>query len=289
MIARFAVDFDGTLVEDDKYPLIGEWLPGATEFLQALERIGRVVIYTCRTAPAHHLTEEPRRQEDVDDEIARIRDVLREQDFGHLEIWTKPYKPPAAAYIDNKAVLADRDFGAMLERVLDLLAPISVRDGDKTYRYESEIEVDDDYDDITAFIQDMGTCEDCPYPEGCDLHEGCEKEQGCDVAPIDWSIVRHPSSQRFHEILRELGELHDQKSIGYGTATDPLANVRASTDWGIPAWQGAMLRLGDKLKRLQAYAQKGSLPFEPAEDAFRDAAVYAVIGLVLFEQEAART
>lgn len=101
----------------------------------------------------------------------------------------------------------------------------------------------------------------------------------------EYSGRRHPSSVRFHKILKELGELHDQKSVGYGTDEDPLANVRASAEWGMPAWVGAMVRLGDKLKRLQAYAQKGELPFEAVEDAFRDAAVYAVIGLVLFEQE----
>jgi hypothetical protein len=99
---------------------------------------------------------------------------------------------------------------------------------------------------------------------------------------------RHPSSARFHEILQELGDLHDAKSVGYGTDDDPLANCRASEKWGVPGWQGTMIRASDKVQRLQAYAQKGDLPFESIEDAFRDLAVYAVIALVLFEQERGR-
>lgn len=98
-------------------------------------------------------------------------------------------------------------------------------------------------------------------------------------------IPRHPSSERFHEILGELGDMHDEKSEGYGTDEDPLANVRASAHWGMPAWIGGMLRGHDKIIRLQNYARKGELPFEAVEDAFKDLAVYVIIALVLFEQE----
>lgn len=98
---------------------------------------------------------------------------------------------------------------------------------------------------------------------------------------------RHPSSDRFHEILRGLAELHDLKSQDYGSDADPFANVRASGEWGIPEWVGAMVRATDKVRRLQAFAQKGSLANESAEDAFRDMAVYAVIALVLYEEQSA--
>lgn len=90
---------------------------------------------------------------------------------------------------------------------------------------------------------------------------------------------------RFHEILEELGKLHDEKQKGYGTEDDPLANCRAGTEWGIPAWVGTMIRARDKLIRLQTYAKKGKLPFENVEDAFRDLAVYTIIALILFEEE----
>ena len=66
-------------------------------------------------------------------------------------------------------------------------------------------------------------------------------------------------SARFHEILKELGELHDKKQEDYGTDADPFANVRGSLDWGIDPWVGAMVRATDKLKRLQKFARVGSL------------------------------
>ena len=91
-------------------------------------------------------------------------------------------------------------------------------------------------------------------------------------------------SARFHEILRELGELHDLKQQDYGTEEDPFANVRGSSEWGIVPWQGAMIRATDKVKRLQKYARVGKLANESVEDGFRDLAVYAIIALVLFEE-----
>jgi len=96
---------------------------------------------------------------------------------------------------------------------------------------------------------------------------------------------RHPLSQRFHEILKQLGGLHDKKQQDYGRDNDPFANVRSTQDWGQPAWVGAMIRAQDKLKRLQAYAAKGTLANEGVEDSFLDLAVYSIIGLVLWEEE----
>lgn len=96
---------------------------------------------------------------------------------------------------------------------------------------------------------------------------------------------RHPSSKRFHEILVELGKLHDAKSQDYGTNKDPFNNVRGSEDWGVPGWVGAGIRLNDKVRRLQAFSKKGSLKNESVEDSLRDIAVYAIIALVLLEQD----
>ena len=78
---------------------------------------------------------------------------------------------------------------------------------------------------------------------------------------------------RFHALLSEIGALHDRKQADYGTDTDPFANVRGSTDWGVPQWIGCMIRATDKVKRLQKYARTGSLTNESAEDAFMDLAV----------------
>lgn len=90
---------------------------------------------------------------------------------------------------------------------------------------------------------------------------------------------------RFHAILKEMGDLHDERQQGYGTKNDPLANVRASEAWGIPAWMGAMIRGCDKIRRLQTYAETGHLNGEKVEDAFLDLANYAVIALVLWREQ----
>lgn len=97
-------------------------------------------------------------------------------------------------------------------------------------------------------------------------------------------LKRHPSSERFHEVLRSLAALHDRKSLDYGRDDDPFANVRASSEWGVPEWVGAMVRATDKVRRLQTFARRGSLANESAKDAFLDLAVYAVIALVLYEE-----
>ncbi len=98
-------------------------------------------------------------------------------------------------------------------------------------------------------------------------------------------MKRHPKSEEFHGILKEVGAMHDKKQKDYGTDEDPFANVRASQDFGIPAWIGCMVRANDKMRRLQTAAIKGELANESAEDAFMDMAVYAIIGLILYKEE----
>lgn len=105
--------------------------------------------------------------------------------------------------------------------------------------------------------------------------------------PPSGSLVtpRHPLSQRFHDILAEMGRLHDKKQADYGRDKDPFANVNGSKEWGIRPWVGAMLRANDKIKRLQKFAQTGQLANEGARDSFIDLAVYSIIGCVLWEVE----
>lgn len=97
-------------------------------------------------------------------------------------------------------------------------------------------------------------------------------------------MPRHPKSERFHAILKELGDLHDKKQQDYGRSDDPFANIRASLDWGIPPHVGALLRMNDKVRRLQSWIVNGTLANEGAEDSMRDIAVYAIIALVLHEE-----
>lgn len=96
---------------------------------------------------------------------------------------------------------------------------------------------------------------------------------------------RHPSSQRFHDILRELGELHDRKQADYGTPTDPFANIRASMEYGISPVLGAILRANDKVSRIKTWIKKGSLANESIRDSLKDNAVYNIIAHVLLDEQ----
>lgn len=95
---------------------------------------------------------------------------------------------------------------------------------------------------------------------------------------------RHPASVKFHEFCDQMKELHDKKQEDYGKENDPFANVRAAEEWGQQAWVGAMIRASDKMRRLQKVAQGGTLANEGVEDSFMDLAVYAIIGLVLYQE-----
>lgn len=102
-----------------------------------------------------------------------------------------------------------------------------------------------------------------------------------------WSVLMNRGSEFFHEELEQLGLLHDKKQQDYGTNEDPFANVRASEEFGVPAWQGCLIRMNDKVSRLKTFCKKGTLSNEGVEDSLRDLAVYSLIALVLFREGAA--
>ena len=98
-------------------------------------------------------------------------------------------------------------------------------------------------------------------------------------------IPRHPLSQRFHELLKEIGELHDKKQKDYGTADDPFANVRGATEFGLPAAMGAFIAMSDIMTRIKSWCKNGSVENDTIEDSLKDMAVYSLIAYVLLEEE----
>lgn len=103
------------------------------------------------------------------------------------------------------------------------------------------------------------------------------------MSPVE--VGRHPLATRFHELLKEIGELHDKKQKDYGIATDPYANVRGATEFGLPAPMGSFIAMSDIMSRIKSFCQNGSLENEPLENALKDMAVYSLIALVLYEEE----
>lgn len=90
---------------------------------------------------------------------------------------------------------------------------------------------------------------------------------------------------RFHALLAEMGELHARKARDYGANQDPLANLRRSAVFGIPPWKATLVRMGDKVQRLQAYCVNGSLANEGVEDTLMDLAAYSLLALILHREE----
>jgi len=101
---------------------------------------------------------------------------------------------------------------------------------------------------------------------------------------------RHPESQAFKDTLDAMLLLHDRKQKDYGTKESPFSNVRASEDFGIPAWIGCAIRTNDKFRRLMTATNqwldygKVNLSNESLEDAWLDAAVYCVIGYLMTQE-----
>jgi hypothetical protein len=91
----------------------------------------------------------------------------------------------------------------------------------------------------------------------------------------------HPTSRAFYELCDQLKETHRLKSSDYGSADDPLANIRNGAKFvGIEPWRAAMVRLSDKVTRLETYCRTGSLTFEGVEDTLVDLASYALLTLL---------
>lgn len=91
--------------------------------------------------------------------------------------------------------------------------------------------------------------------------------------------------KRFHDKLEAIAILHSEKQHDYGETVDPFANINASSEFGIPPWLGAMMRLNDKVQRIKTFAKSGTLKNEPVIDSFRDIAIYALISWILYEDE----
>lgn len=132
---------------------------------------------------------------------------------------------------------------------------------------------------------------DLPPEYDYKVHQESTIQKDHDLLKCSYETVESVSSggdPRFHQLLKEMGELHSKKSADYGQAQDPFANVRAAREFGIPPWLGAVLRMNDKVTRIKSFAQKGKLENESLEDSLLDIAVYSMIALILYREESGK-
>jgi hypothetical protein len=90
----------------------------------------------------------------------------------------------------------------------------------------------------------------------------------------------------FDQVIDELVSLHDSKNADYGADTDPFKNFRGAEEFGVPAWLGAEIRIGDKTRRVEEFCKKGRLNNEGVRDSLIDRACYNIIEVALFDQAA---
>jgi hypothetical protein len=110
----------------------------------------------------------------------------------------------------------------------------------------------------------------------------------CAAAEISDRFGSHLGCAAYHAALEELRQLHCRKAADYGSARDPLKNIRSGAEFvGIEPWRAAMVRIADKVSRLATHNRTGSLENEGVEDTLLDLASYAILALVLYRELAA--
>lgn len=103
----------------------------------------------------------------------------------------------------------------------------------------------------------------------------------------------HP---RFYQLIWEACELHEKKNHGYATTQNPLSNFYECENFGVPPWQGCLVRMSDKWSRLKNLAKaemepkvddlvmKAAQAMEPLSETLIDLGVYSFIDMILFEE-----
>lgn len=92
-------------------------------------------------------------------------------------------------------------------------------------------------------------------------------------------------SPRFAELLRDMQALHDAKGQDYEGNGRPYENLREGEDWGVQPWVMTMMRVGEKMRRVKSFAQKGTLQNESLTDSLMDIAILSLIAIQLLEEE----
>ena len=80
-----------------------------------------MVIWSVRVAPVDIDNKTWRDPEETEKHVRGIRAMLDSIGLGHIEVWTRPWKPPAVVFVDDRAVHFDGDWSWALRRVEERL------------------------------------------------------------------------------------------------------------------------------------------------------------------------
>ena len=87
-------------------------------------------------------------------------------------------------------------------------------------------------------------------------------------------------------ILDNMQSVYEAKDNDYSATGLPMGNLRKCEDAGIDAWRGCLVRIGDKMSRLENFLKEKEylVISEKAEDTVIDLANYAILMSCLLEE-----
>jgi hypothetical protein len=88
------------------------------------------------------------------------------------------------------------------------------------------------------------------------------------------------------DILDNMQAVYEAKDSDYSATGLPMGNLRKCEDAGIDAWRGCLVRIGDKMSRLENFLKEKEylVISEKAEDTVVDLANYAILMSCLIEE-----
>jgi hypothetical protein len=88
------------------------------------------------------------------------------------------------------------------------------------------------------------------------------------------------------DILDNMQAVYEAKDNDYSATGLPMGNLRKCEDAGIDAWRGCLVRIGDKMSRLENFLKEKEylVISEKAEDTVIDLANYAILMACLIQE-----
>ena len=88
------------------------------------------------------------------------------------------------------------------------------------------------------------------------------------------------------DILDNMQAVYEAKDNDYSATDLPMGNLRKCEEAGIDAWRGCLVRIGDKMSRLENFLKKKEylVISEKAEDTVIDLANYAILMACLIQE-----